>query len=99
MSTVNRISGPSTSDVVYKASFNGLDSLTVPGRPIHVDAQGPNIENHCVWYLLGGDKHGHHDVLIVGTGHYFESDGWVHVNSFLEDEGRLVWHAFCKRIS
>lgn len=88
------------SKVIYKYTYQGgLGSLwTLEGKGIkkivHFDADGRGV--HCVWAEVDLSDEWTYKVnlLVVGTGHEFDTESKLkHVNSIVTPGG-LVWHCY-----
>ena len=76
--------------MIYKVALLPGEVRRINGFPIHVGVQHRIWQ---VWYVVGGDVL--YDVTVVGTGEgHRDVTGWEHINTFLELDGALVWHAF-----
>jgi hypothetical protein len=79
--------------VIHKLTIRPDQILTVVGTPVHVNTQHGEWR---VWYIVNDAAY---EVIVVGTGHDTNTDGWEYINTFIEAGGSLVWHAFRRRVA
>lgn len=85
---------------IYKYSLEIVDSqivkLPVGALPLTMKLQNGKP---CLWVLLDKEVDDLFDCMIriVGTGHTFmDSDFYHYLDTFMVDEGALVFHAFIR---
>jgi hypothetical protein len=81
--------------MIHKMLIHFTEMTRVPGSPLHIDCQDASW---YVWYLVQPKTH--YDVVVIGTGAVMEFDfkDWHYLNTFLQLNGRFVWHAFSRLV-
>ena len=66
--------------------------MPINSYPLFVDVQ---YEIPCIWVKVSVSKTmKNQKIVIKGTGRDFDDTGLQYVGSFMQAEGRLVWHVF-----